>query len=361
MATRRTELRVYPDGGRLEEALVRAAEVEPFVDASGFCTLGQLLERLEAGTPRRPVGSGWTLRLLVRSEVERLGSGPFGDWARGPAFSRAARELLAELKAGGMNPLSFRRACRALPPAAREKAAWLSRLWWQYERALAVRGLEDPEARLLASVRRLREEGMPPSWSGVRRVSLHAVHDFPPLRLQWLLALAQACERAGVGLHVKVPAGGGPGVDAVVDPLLQALERAAQDFGRVEAFKEDVALESGLGPLMAVLFTPVPRAVAVPRDRVRLLRAPSEREERRAVVLGVVRALEEGVPPEQIAVVRPGMPEVAGLLREELAAAGVPASYRRGGPLGRTALGRAVLGLPLLVERGFQAAAVEAV
>ena len=92
MATRRTELRVYPDGGRLEEALVRAARDRPFVDASGFCTLGQLLGAMDGAVPR-PVASDWTLRLVLRAQADRLGGGPFGEWSRGPAFARAARDL----------------------------------------------------------------------------------------------------------------------------------------------------------------------------------------------------------------------------------------------------------------------------
>jgi ATP-dependent helicase/nuclease subunit B len=347
-------LRVFPDGGRMEEALLREAGTSGFVDASGFCTFAQLLQRLEpARLLGRALAPDLALQWILRACAVRAGEGPFGNWALTPAFARAAASLFSELKGGGLEPLSFRRAVRAFPASSRDRGAWLARTWWAYEQALRARGLADAADALIAVARRLRTDGLPPALARFGRISFHALHDFPPARRSLLLALASACERAGVAFRLELPAAGGPGADAAVDPVLQAFEAEAQSWVHVEALKDDRALESGLGALGAVLFTADPRRAELPPRRVRVLRAASERAELGALVREVAVSLEAGVAPEEIAVVFPALGDEAEVLRAHLAELDIPAWSRRGSPLAETPLGRHALSLPVLVEENF--------
>ncbi|MEN9797874.1 MAG: hypothetical protein RL653_1570 [Pseudomonadota bacterium] len=340
----------------MEEALVRAAATSGFVDAAGFCTFAQLLQKLEpARLLGRAVASDLSLQWLVRACAVRAGQGPFGTWALTPAFARAAATLFSELKGGGLEPLSFRRAVRAFPESSRERGAWLARTWWAYEQALRARGLADAGDVLLAATRRLRTEGLPPALARFGGVSFHALHDFPPARRALLLALASACERAGVAFRLELPAAGGPGADAAVDPVLQLFEAEAQAWTHVEALKDDRAPESGLGAIGAVLFTADPRTAEIPPGRLRVLRAASERAELGAIVREVAQALEAGLPPEEVAVAFPALGDEAEVLRAHLAELDIPAWTRRGSPLADTPLGRHALSLPGLVEENFPA------
>ena len=56
MSSTSPTLRVFPDGDRVEQALLEAAREEPFVDASSYLSFSQLVERCEGARSlgRRP-------------------------------------------------------------------------------------------------------------------------------------------------------------------------------------------------------------------------------------------------------------------------------------------------------------------
>src|SRR3954453_4559573 len=128
---------VFPDSERVEEALCHAAETSPFVNASGFLTFSQLLEKFEPGKRlgRRPV-SALAARVLVHSAAAKLGGGPFKSFIHEPAFPRAALDLFFDLKSGDLPPQGFKTAIESMPRGRQPRARYLAQLYEAYETAL---------------------------------------------------------------------------------------------------------------------------------------------------------------------------------------------------------------------------------
>jgi ATP-dependent helicase/nuclease subunit B len=359
MAGEGRRLRVLPDAGRVEEAMLRAAADGPaFVDGAGYLTFTQLVEALGEGAAveRRPCPP-LTARVIVWACARKLGEGPFGSFVQEPAFARAALELFFELKSGGVEPAGFRAAVATFPAGRMDRALYLSRLYEAYEARLSELKLCDREDLVLCAIRSLRERGLPP---GLRAsgIELSGIHDFSWARQTLVEQLAHACDAAGVELKVEVPAGLSADVDAVVDPVLGAMERSAQTLTHVELAKEDLSLDgrplAWLGRhLFSAAGAPGPGAAPLT-----LLRAATVRQEAQLFARIARQKVDEGIPPERIALVWPDLAEEAEWSAEALERYGVPARMRRGLPLSATAPGRIALELPLVVDDGFPAAEV---
>ncbi|MFL5320619.1 MAG: PD-(D/E)XK nuclease family protein [Myxococcaceae bacterium] len=348
---------VFPDSERVEEALCHAAETSPFVNASGFLTFSQLLEKFEPAKRlgRRPV-SALAARVLVHSAAAKLGGGPFKSFIHEPAFARAALDLFFDLKSGLLPPLGFKSAVESLPQGRQPRARYLSRLFDAYESALAEHQLADREDLVAAVLRALREDGLPRSFSDVTRIELNGLYDFPPLRRELLVALAEACDRAKVTLAIELPGGGGPGVDAALVPIHQEFEKRAQELRTIELSQTDhKALGRPLAPLGKLLFDAKPDAADIPGGALELRSAATSRDEARLIARKAREAIAEGIPPEQIAIAYRDLAEEAEALEEALEELGVRARLRRGAPLVSTPAGRTALELALLVDDGFPA------
>ncbi len=359
MADEGRVLRVYPDAARVEEAMVRAAAGRAFVDGAGYLTFSQLVEALAASedhSGRRPCPP-LTARMVVWACARKLGPGPFGDFVQEPAFARSAQDLFFELKSGGIDPAGFRLAVDRFPAGRMERARYLARLYEAYEARLAELKLSDREDTALLAIQRLQDRGLPQDLRAAA-IEVHGVHDFTWARQALLVGLAQACDEAGVDLQVEVPAGCSAEVDAVVDPVLGGLERAAQTLTHVELSKEDLTTQGRpLAWLGRHLFSASAPIDPTPAPLL-LLRAATARQEASLFARTARRLVEEGTPPERIALVWPELAEEAEWAAEALAKVGVPAKTRRGMPLSATAPGRIALELPLVVDDGFPAAQV---
>ncbi len=338
--------------------MVRAAEAHAFVDGADYLSLSQLVAALGDGASERRPCSPLTARVIVWACARALGEGPYGSFVQEPAFARAALELFFDLKSGGVDPAGFRAAVDRFPAGRIERARYLARLFEAYEGRLAELRLQDREDRVHDAIRALDQTGLPERLRrGVLEVS--GVHDFPITRRTLLQKLARACDAAGNTFRLEVPAGCSPDVDAVVDPVLGALERSAQGLVRVELEKEDLTLKDRpLAWLGRFLFSS--EAPRVPHADVplRLHRVATARGEAQLFARLARQQVDAGVPPERLALVWPDLAEEAEWAAEALEHYGVPARMRRGMPLSATAPGRIALELPLVVDDGFPASEV---
>jgi ATP-dependent helicase/nuclease subunit B len=347
-------VRVFPDADRVEQALLDQAELTAFVDASSALTFAQLVDLLCTGMPTRPV-SGLTARVVLWGVAQAMGPGPFGTFVEEPAFARAALELFFDLKSGCATPGQFQIWARELPPLRQPRARFLAELYQAFDKRMAALALADREERVRFAIRELNTKGLPSRLARVEALQLQGVHDFPPLRLELVLALAEACERAQVALRVIVPGAGSPYVDAAVDDFFAVIEKRAQSLSSLEVFKEDaISEERPLARVGAALFSPV-AAGAVPcsPELLTLESYSTAREEARQLARRVRRLVDEGATPDRIAVAYPELGPEAEWVVEALEDLDIPARSRRGAPVGSTAAGRLALSLPLLVEEAF--------
>ena len=363
MSDRGPTLHVFPDAGRVEEALLdEAARRGGFADASGFLTFAQLIERLEGARflGRRPA-SPLASRAALWACAQELGSGPFGAFVHEPAFARAALELVFELKAGDVPPATFAEAVEHLPPQRLPRARYLARLYAAYEEKLLGLKLADREDATRGARDRLDAKGLPAFLRAARAVEVRHLYDFSPLRLDLLRALAARCEEAEVGFLLEAPAAGAPGVDLAVDPALAAFERRWQEAVHLSAQKADfTGPEYPLGALGRFLFSADSRkgCAADFAPALELCSAASSLEECRLLARRAAACVAAGTPPEQVVIAFRDLGEEAEGVVEALEELGIPARLRRGAPLASTAAGRVALELPLAMDEGFPAARV---
>ncbi|MBL8955288.1 MAG: PD-(D/E)XK nuclease family protein [Myxococcaceae bacterium] len=334
-------LRVFPDAGRVEHALLEASRREAFVDATGFWSLSQLVTACAPKTHRAL--SRLAARMLVARLVRELPAGPFGAWAKDVAFARGAVDLFAELEAQLATPDQLERAAA---DARSARAAWLARLWARFKAKKADARLADPADQLTAATAVLRR-GVPDALKAFDRVELHGVLDLSPARL----ALLHALDAAFPGVALDLPRADNPAIDALVNEVHDALER------RHESSRVDLKGDVPSSPFAALrLFTD--DAAAQPFPSLSAFSAATPREEARELARRVRSSLDAGAAPEDVAVIfRDAGPDAA-LVVEALAEQGVPARARVGVPLRATPAGHLALGLPMLAEDAFPAGPV---
>jgi hypothetical protein len=336
-------LRVFPDAGRVEQALLDASLEARFVDASGYWSLTQLIAQcVPAGA--RPL-SGLEGRLAVSALVREQPPGPFGAWAKDAAFARGAIELFAQLEAQLATPDQLERAAAQIGSS---RAAYLARLWRRFKRKKADLGVADASDQLALAIAQLRSTGRSPALDAFGRVELRAMHDLPPARLAFLHALDAAFPE----VELRLPRADNPTIDALVNEVHAELER------RHETSRLEVVGELYETPLSAV---PLFSEVDAPPLRVEGLDAfiaVTPREEAREIARRVRARLDSGLAPEEIAIVFRELGPDTEVLIEALAERGVPARARRGAPLASTPAGHLALGLPMLAEESFPAEGV---
>jgi ATP-dependent helicase/DNAse subunit B len=358
MSGRTRTLRVFPDAERVEESLLLAARGSGFVDASAYLTFGQFVELFEGAKQlgRRPC-SPLTSRVVLLGAARELGPGPYGDHAREPSFARSALDLVWELKAGGLSADEFAAAAEELAEGQLQRGRYLARLYRAYEAKMAKLQLADREDLLRGAVWRIREAGLPSRIRSASRIELSHLHDFPPTRLQWLIALAQSCDAAGISFSVHLPAAGSIHLDATVDPVLAELERVGQGFRHVDASKQDVEGEGHpFAQLGRFLFAPEAAAASAQElaPRLSLFSAGTARDEARELARRALACVRRGTSPDRIAIVFRDLGQEAEWVAEALEEVGLQARVRRGAPVSSTAAGRIALDLPMVVDERFR-------
>ncbi len=330
-------LRVFPDAGRVEHALLEASQAAAFVDATGWWSFSQLVS---ACAPRslEPL-SRLAARMLVAGLVRELPEGPFGPWARDVAFARGAVELFAELEAQLATPDQLERAAADVGSA---RGAWLARIWARFKAKKADAGLADAGDQLAAAIAALRR-GVPEALKGFGRVELKGLHDLPLARL----ALVHALDAAFPEVSLELPRADDPTIDALVNEVHAELER------RHESSRVDLAGDVPQSP-----FSGLRLEGAAPPAGLDAFSAATPREEAREIARRVRARLDAGAAPEDVAVVFRDLGPDAELVIEALAEREVPARARHGVPLASTPAGHLALALPMIAEDAFPAGAV---
>ncbi|RKH08189.1 PD-(D/E)XK nuclease family protein [Corallococcus sp. CA053C] len=352
-------LHVFPDAARRQAALRAERRARGLAVGTHLLTWDDFVQTLGgAGELNRRPCPATAARAVVAGLGASLGSTPFGDYVREPAFARAAAEVLLDLKAGRLSPRELQDAAEVLPPERRTRVRVLARLYHLYEQRLAELGLADREDVLRGAREALDRGAWPAGWDGVTGLVLHGVYDVRPSKLELLLGLAAACESRRVSLRVETPVGGSPVADAALAALFRAFENRGETMPHVDLFKADVTFEGRpFTDLGRHLFSP--RAARdVLKDAVHGLsvwNATSAREEARMVARDVRRLVAAGSAPGDIAIAYRDLGPEAGWLAEALGELGVPVRLPWGEPLALAGPVRLALELPALMEDGFPA------
>ena len=352
-------LHVFPDAARRQAALRAERRARGIAVGTHLLTWDDFVQTLGgAGELNRRPCPATAARAVVAGLGASLGSTPFGDYVREPAFARAAAEVLLDLKAGRLSARELQDAAEVLPPERRTRVRVLARLYHLYEQRLAELGLADREDVLRGAREALDRGAWPAGWDGVTGLVLHGVYDVRPSKLELLLGLAAACEARRVSLRVETPVGGSPVADAALAALFRAFENRGESMPHVDLFKADVTFEGRpFTDLGRHLFSP--RAARdVLKDAVPGLsvwNATSAREEARRVARDVRRLVAAGSAPGDIAIAYRDLGPEAGWLAEALGELGVPVRLPWGEPLALAGPVRLALELPALMEDGFPA------
>ncbi|MCA2977235.1 MAG: PD-(D/E)XK nuclease family protein, partial [Myxococcaceae bacterium] len=134
-----------------------------------------------------------------------------------------------------------------------------------------------------------------------------------------------------------------------VGSVARFFERRWEALAGVELVPEAAAGEAGVALRSVFAAEPSPVAVA----GLSFVSSASPRDEARAIAAGARRLLDEGTPPERIAVAFRDLAEDTELLVEQLELLGVPARARLGVPLARSPIGRLALSLLRLADDEF--------
>jgi len=280
-------------------------------------------------------GAGLADRVPVRS-TDRA-------WST-PGFVSALAATVAELEVRRVTPARLEAALKAWVSVDGSGAAAgsedLGRLYGEYRRLLERIGRTDPERRAARALDALRLE--PARW-GATPVLMYGFDDFGVLQLDAIETLG-----AVVDAPVTVSLTYEPGRTALGSRAgtFETLRPLAVEHRRLEARAEYYAprARAALHHLERSLFEPGAERIQDAAGAVRLLEGGGERAELE-LVAGEVRALlDEGIRPEEIAVVHRMPSAVAELLGEVFAARGIPYALECRVPFANTAIGGALLG-----------------
>ena len=332
--------------------------------AGGGTVLGVRVERfsgLERELAYRAGVRGRTLTVLQSERVaaaaiaatplERLGAA-----AGTPGFAAALVAFAGELGEARVEPPRFVAALRAWAAQDPGRAAFaeeLGALVLAYRRTAEKTGRRDRPQHVTAALDALRND--PARWAGTP-VFLYGFDDLTPLQRDVLDTLANA-----VGAEVVLSLTFEPGRAAFA--ARATLHQELLALGAVEDVQPavpDYYDAPVLHHVERTLYEPdvedrPDRRAAAPSRRLAhpaLIRARSalegggERAEVELVAAEVARLIrEDGVPPEEIAIVHRGLDAAAPLIDLVLRAYDVPAAVRRTIRVGHTALGRGLVAM----------------
>ena len=320
--------------------------------AAGGAVLGVRVETI-AGLlrelARRGGVPGRTLTELQRERVaaaaiaatplERLAGA-----ARTPGFPGALVAFAQELGEARVEPPRFVAALRAWAagdPSRADFAQELGALVLAYRRQQEKTGRRDRPAHVTAALDALRQD--PARWGGTP-VFLYGFDDLSPLQRDVIDTLANA-----VGAEVVLSLTFEPGrtafaARATLHQELLALG-ASEEVQPAVADYYAPAARTALHHVERALYEPDAARVD-PGAAVVALEGGGERAEVELVAAEVARLIrEEGVAPEEIAIVHRGLDGAAPLIDLVLRAYDVPAAVRRTIKVGHTALGRGLVAM----------------
>jgi ATP-dependent helicase/DNAse subunit B len=297
---------------------------------------GLIGEAVRRAGVSEPVLGGLARERVLEALASRAGSAAVAG-----GFVRALGDLVAELQVLRVSPARLRQALAAWV-AADGTGAWseLGGLFAEYRAELDRIGRLDAEQSAVRALDALRERHA--LWGGTP-VLFYGFDDLTVLQLDAIETLGRV-----VGAEVTVSLAYEPGRAAFAGRAasFQALAPLADEQRKLEPRAQHYAPASraALGHLERSLFEPGTARVDA-GAAVRLLEGGGERAELELVAREITVLLEQGMAPEEIAVlVRPAGTSMD-LLEEVFSAAAFPFALQRRRPLGDTVIGRAILGL----------------
>ena len=307
--------------------------------------------QLAAEMARRAGVRGRSVSRLQRERVAAaaIAAAPLDVLRRSAAtagFPGALVRLASELEQGRVDPGRFTSALRSWS-AGSSRAAYaeeLAALYSAYRRALQDTGRWDEDLRLAATVDALRDD--PARWGG-RPVFVYGFDDLRPLQREAVAVLAASGAEVVVSLTFEAGRYAFAGRTETVEALRPLADRVVE----LPAIGDHYASEA-LHHLERRLFEP-PEDGALfdagapdPEGAITLMEGGGERAELELVAAEVARLIrDEGVAPEEIAVVARDVGAVAPVLRRVFAAAGVPIALERRVVFGHTPLGAGLVAL----------------
>ncbi len=336
-AAARDPLLVVPtraDAARYERELAESGAVF----AGRVVAAGQLAEQIAAAVGHNARRAGRLLReRLIVAATRDIKPAALASAASAPGFLEPAGRFISELQAERVTPAQLAAACRGR--VGRE----LVTLYQAYQRRLARAGVEDRELYFWRALDALRTA--PQRW-GARPVYFYGFDDLTRLERDAVEALSR---RANADVWVSLafePGRAALESRAFTYNELRLIADSHHELGALAEHYEPAAREP-LHTLERSLFEPQ-SAGATPVDAgdvVELLEAGGERAEVELVAAWLRERLEEGMAPEELALVERSPERRATLLRSVFAAYGVPVALDVVRPFGHTALGRGLLGL----------------
>jgi ATP-dependent helicase/DNAse subunit B len=291
----------------------------------------------------QPLVSRLQRELIVLEAVRGARLELIAESARHRGFARAAAALVKELEGALVDPPRFTRALRqwAGDGPRRRYAEEVSAVYRGYRDRLDAAGLADVELFRWRALDALRND--PERW-GATPMFVYGFDDFTELELDALDTIANRC---GAEVTVSLPFEPGRLAFRAISRIHGELEALATETRRLEPISDHYADASrdALHQLERGLFELEPPAPRAAGGAVRLHSAGGERAEVELVAAEVLRLLQEGTDPGEVAVVFREPARYASLLEQVFGAYGIPYSIDRSVPLGHTGLGRGLLAL----------------
>jgi len=324
------ETAVYGTHGQVAADLGRAALGSPSGLALGrtAITIAQLeAELVAAALPERRVLGPLEERLLLRhlTASDEVRAGWPTAVCEGRGFIPALAASVAACREAGLVAAELARASSALPSRAKARVRALASALAALERTCDSLGALDPGLAVIETSRALRAgAALPARLEPGMGLRLRHVR-LTPARVRLLDALAQRLRPREVVVEIPHASGSGPWL-AATRRLLGLLESWGERSA-LTVLPLDPTDAPGLGPAVA-------RALVEPGvlgpPGVEVVHAPDPMSENAEVARVVRRWIDEGVPPERIAVaVSSGTTRGAALVGA-LERCGVPVQERRG-------------------------------
>lgn len=280
--------------------------------------------------------------LVMEDAVRRSRLDVLHRSAQQPGFARAAVRFAAELERSMVEPARLTTALRdwAGDGPRRAYAEEVAEVYRRYRRGLEAAGLVDSDLFAWQALEALRAN--PAGW-GDTPVFAYGFDDFDPLELRTLEELA---DHVGVDVTVSLPFEAGKQAFRATAATREHLAERAASTVILEPTSEHYADASreALHSLERRLYEPG-QPVVRSGGAVRLHVAGGERAELELCGAEVLKLLQDGTPPGEVAVVLRDPERYASLVEQVFDAYGIPFSINRSVPLAHTGVGRSLLAL----------------
>ncbi|MBI1921170.1 MAG: PD-(D/E)XK nuclease family protein [Geobacter sp.] len=349
--SRETMLHILPTSAAVDAFNRRDIAAEGVLLGLRAMTLKRLTEEIAACSPRlkrpvSPVGRRLLLEAVVKDFYGKR-SGNFSNVAEYRGFLRALEGFCTELKQSLITPEEFGSLVRRLPGA--ERLRELADLAVAWQKALAEKGMAEQADLETTALEHLRRSGeLPQAFKGVSGVTLSGIYDFSPLQLQLIAELSRRLPvRIVFPYHPEREE-----IYAYVSRNVEAFE--ALDDGELalelEFAEPDAPFTVSLQAAPDGVVGEVPPA---PLVGLSLFAAPGAYRECEEIGRRIRLLLEQGVPPEGIAVAFRDQRSFGPMMEDVCRRFRIPVSYRRGAPLWTSPLARTLMSPFAIVRSRF--------